>query len=184
MLKPVTMLGFVLAVTGCVAPSETDPGMDPGDPAVSEQVKKYQNHFKRQSLPYIDPLGCNADVTCSLAADLNDDGAIDYVALYEYSGSKRRGSSRYIDLVFVYSIPGSSEPGQQVFTHVGKIDDKNQTAISLEIQPPGVLILPLGNIELERNGVNLIPTDRPPNLYTPTFYWDGEKFFPIVKEGD
>ena len=31
MLKPVTMLGFVLAVTGCVAPSETDPGMDPGD---------------------------------------------------------------------------------------------------------------------------------------------------------
>ncbi len=184
MLQLVTVLGIVLALTGCVAPSEVMPGTEPGDPAVSEQVKKYQNHFKRQSLPYINPLGCNADAACSLAADFNDDGVIDYVALYEYSGSKRRGSARYIDLVFLYSIPGSSEPGQQLFTRVGKIDDKNQTATSLEIQPPGVLTLPLGFIELERNGVNLVPTDSPPNLYSPTFYWDGEKFYSIVKEGD
>ena len=67
---------------------------------------------------------------------------------------------------------------------LNKINDKNQTRISLEIQPPGVLTLPLGSIELERNGVNLVPTDRPPDLYTPTFYWDGEKFFSIGKEGD
>jgi hypothetical protein len=184
MLQLGTMLGIALAVTGCVATSKVEPGMNPGDTAVSEQIKKYQDHFKRQSLPYINPLGCSDDAPCSLAADFNDDGTIDYVALYEYSGSKRRGAARYIDLVFVYSIPGSSEAGQQVFTRVGKIDDKNQTAISLEIQPPGVLKLPIGQIELERNGVNLIPTDRPPNLYSPTFYWNGEKFYSIVKEGD
>ena len=184
MLQLVTMLGIALAVTGCVATSEIEPVKDPGDTAVSEQIKKYQNHFKRQSLPYINPLGCNTEVACSLAADFNDDGAIDYVALYEYSGPKRRGSARYIDLVMLYSIPGSSEPGQQIFTRVGKIDDENRTGSRLDIQLPGELTLPIGSIELERNGVNLVPTDKPPNLYSPTFYWNGAEFYSIVKEGD
>jgi hypothetical protein len=184
MLQLVTMLGIALAVTGCVATSEIEPVKDPGDTAVSEQIKKYQNHFKRQSLPYINPLGCNDDAPCSLAADFNDDGAIDYAALYEYSGSKRRGAARYIDLVFVYSVPDSEQPRQQVFTHIGDIDENNQTLVTLEVQDSGILKLPIGQMQLNNIGVNVIYSDRPSSLFAPTFYWDGAKFYSIVKEAD
>ncbi|MCZ6619055.1 MAG: hypothetical protein O7E57_13085 [Gammaproteobacteria bacterium] len=40
---------------------------------------------------------------CTLAADFNGDGSLDYAALFEYIGAGNRFGSRYLDLIVFYS---------------------------------------------------------------------------------
>lgn len=149
-----------------------------------KQVKKHQKYFKQQSLPYIKPKGCSKASLCSLSADFNNDGSIDYVAIYEYAGSDNRTGDNYLDLVFIYSDKQSFKFKQQIFTRVGSIGGNNKALIKLEIQKKGTMKLPIGKVELDTIAVNVITKGKTANLYFPTFYWDGELFRSISKEDD
>ena len=140
--------------------------------------------FQQQNLPYMQPLGCDDNSACTLSDDFNNDGAVDFVGLFEYSGPNSRSENRYLDLVFVYPDIKTGQLKQQIFTYAGAISLKNIPAVRLEIQPKGTMELPIGKFELESLGVNVVNKGEPLSVYTPTFYWNGGKFFSIPKEDD
>jgi len=147
-------------------------------------VKKYQDYFKQLNLPYMEPLGCSKELPCRVVADFNDDGMVDLAGLYEYSGPKQRSNDWYLDLVIIYSTKDSAEPKHTIFTHVGRLDSKNQVLMKLETQGVGDMKLPLRTFKMQRPGINVMTKGQSPEAYFPTYYWDGKEFHAIVKAAD
>jgi len=165
---------FGLFFTGNVLAADSD-----------DNVERYRAYFKSLDLPYAEPRGCSADAPCSVAGDFNDDGVQDLAALYEYSGDQSRRARWNVDLVFVYSQEGSSEPTHQVFSHIGQVDAKTGAAsASVAIQGKGLLKTPGGDFPMDWPGVNVFyGPNRGPGQYL-TFYWRGDRFYSIDKSDD
>ena len=170
---------LLILVAGCATRTVTPPdGID------AEALSKYRQQFRASNLPYRLPRGCDAMLRCAVSADLNDDGVADFAGLYEYAGSRRRGDGLHLDLVILYSHTATERPGSVIFTHVGRLDWAYRTTVGLDVQPPGPLKLPTGSIRLDRPAINLVDAARPDDLYLPTYYWQGDKFYSISKADD
>ena len=148
------------------------------------RTEKHLEFFKAQNLPYMKPLGCRRGARCTLSQDFNNDGAVDFVGLFEYSGPISRTENSYLDLVFVYPDLRTGRMKQQIFTYEGTLNQKNIPKVRLEIQPKGTMKLPIGEFELKSLGVNVVSKADPTSLFTPTFYWNGQEFFSISKDID
>ena len=182
MLRIQSFLSITVAISGCFIHSALALAGDQGEN--SKQIKKYQEIFQQQNLPYLRPKGCSKTTPCCLAADFNGDGVIDFAGLYEYSGPKHRSEDTYLDLVFIYSTSGSSDTEQEIFSYVGKINSAGEPQVELKIQDVGSMQLPVGKIELKHPGVNVLTKGKPQSVYTPTFYWNGKNFYSISKADD
>ena len=184
MLRILPIFCVALFLISCATSSTNTFDTHHSDKSDSVMVKKYLNHFDRQSLPYLKPIGCSAKAPCSLTADFNDDGIIDFVGLYEYSGPTERIGANYVDLVILYSTKDSAQPTLQIFRYVGAIDKENQVLAKLEIQEAGEMQLPLGTITLKRPAINVRRDGQAPGTYFPTYYWTGTRFASIDKSDD
>ena len=154
-----------------------------------EVFKSYRNYFKRLDLTYIQPIGCIKDVKCNLIADFNGDGTKDYAGLYQYTGQKKRHDNLNVDLVVIYSTKKGIE--HEIFTHHGRIRaNEDNLALYLEEQRAGDMRLFPGTFDprkfnLKYPGINILkrkPSDS--STYFPTYYWNGERFYAVVKADD
>lgn len=171
MYRLLLILGLIC--TGNVLASDSD-----------DVVERYRAYFKNLDLPYVEPRGCSAEAPCSVTADFNDDGVRDLAALYEYAGDGSRRSRWKLDLVIIYSQGNSSEPTHVVFSRVGQVDAESGARFSLAVQDEGVMKIPVGEITLERPGINVIYGQNTGIDQFPTFYWRGESFYAIDKSDD
>ncbi len=184
MLHIIPIFCAALLLTSCATSSTNTLDTHHSDKSNSVLAKQYLNYFDQQSLPYMKPIGCSAKAPCSLTADFNDDGIVDYVGLYEYSGPTERIGANYLDLVILYSTKDSAQPTHQIFRYVGAIDKKNQVLVKLERQEAGEMQLPLGTITLKRPAINVRRDGQAPGAYFPTYYWTGTRFVSIDKSDD
>lgn len=153
-----------------------------GNAIADNHVERYRTHFLSLGLEYEGLQQCDRG-PCAISADFNDDGETDLAALYRYTGDKARRDDWYVDLVILYSQPGSSEPAHAVFTHVGQLS-ANAASVSLSIQPAGVMRIPAGEIPLSRPAINVILDGKFGAAQFPTFYWHGSGFYAIDKSAD
>ncbi len=183
-LVPIALVCSIMSVSlSCANDQLAWP--NPEKPVTQDpQIKKYETYFKGLNLPYMKPLGCSRTTPCQLVADFNDDGTEDLVGLYEYSGPKQRSNAWYLDLVIIYSTKDSAGPKHTIFTHVGRLDSKNQVLAKLETQEVGDMKLPLRTFKMQRPGINVMTKGQSPEAYFPTYYWNGKEFHAIVKAAD
>ena len=181
---------FVLSLVGFGISTTSATDFEPEGAATNEEAlapartKEHLAYFRAQNLPYMKPLGCHRRARCTLSQDFNNDGAVDFVGLFEYSGPIVRAEDSYLDLVFVYPDLKTGQMKQQIFTYSGSLNKNNLPKVRLEVQPKGTMKLPIGKFELKSLGVNVVRKATPTSLFTPTFYWNGEEFAPISKEVD
>ena len=145
---------------------------------------RFSAYFKNLDLPYQLPRGCSADMPCNVSADFNGDGLPDMAALYQYAGKQSRRNRWNLDLIIIYSQTDSSELTHAIFSHVGQIDIDARVSASLAIQEIGTIKLAVGEMKLERPGINILAAGNTDKSQLPTYYWRNQRFYSIDKSDD
>ncbi len=157
---------------------------------------RYQPYFESLRLHYETPRGCvdgqqktyyGKTPTCEVAADFNGDGSADYAALIEYIGGDLRSGNRYLDLIILYSSPNNSGVAHELYTHVGRVNERGEISRFLKIEETGEIVLPSGPWRLDRPALSLLDTSGKYNdnfWAFPTFYWIEDKFVSLNKATD
>lgn len=172
MPRNVLYLILILSISACTSKtSQKD----------SQIVKAHQDYFEQQKLPYRPVQGCVVKNSCIISADFNNDNILDLAGLYEYTGPQHRYKNQYLDLVIIYSDEKYAETRHVIFSHVGKVDDKNNALAKLTTQKKGIMKVPSGDFDLKTPGINVVAFDQVENSHFPTFYWHETKFYSVLK---
>lgn len=105
---------------------------------------------------------------CSLEADFNGDGVMDFAGLYRLKDSQKRGNNWVLDLVILYS--SSSTIKHVVYPYIGQyFEGRNKPVlVYLRRRGPGRVNLMPGSYVLDNPGIGVFRRGRP----VATYYWD------------
>lgn len=138
----------------------------------------YQDYLDAQDLSYRQPVGNftqDRKASCSLTQDFNNDGKPDFAGLFMYTGPKKRGGNRFLDLVIMYSVNDSIE--HTIYSYAGRFDKKNKVVQAyLEELSPGVIDTDPGEFILNTPGIKLVNIGR--DNYT--YYWNGRRIVELI----
>ncbi len=105
---------------------------------------------------------------CSLIADFNGDGKMDFAGLYRLKEGQKRGNNWVLDLVILYSSNGAIK--HTVYPYTGQYfqGKKKPILVYLRRRGPGKVNLMPGHRFLDYPGIGVFRRGRPVS----TYYWD------------
>ena len=110
---------------------------------------------------------------CSITADFNGDGQMDFAGLYKYIGEQKRGNNWILDLVILYSTQDGSIK-HMVYPYTGQYFEDSKKSVLVYLRQrgrqgrPGKVNLMPGQHFLDYPGIGVFRRGRP----VATYYWD------------
>ena len=138
---------------------------------------QYKDYFNKLKLTYEPPRGkfrhidSKNNARCSYLTDLNGDGIDDFVAIYKYTGEKKRSNDWLLDLIIMYSEGRGIN--HIIYPYAGRYLVKEASILqSLSLHDPGVIDLMPGKLEVKTPVIIASRSGKP----AVTYYWNKKRF--------